>query len=257
MKLIVTGSGDAFNGAGRGHSCYWIERGAAAPIMVDFGATALMALERLHLDPRRLSAVLVTHPHGDHIGGLAFLAIDACFHRPRTEPLRIFGPPGLSGRFETLLRACYPSLLERDEPLPFEFAEIDPGAEVVLDDIRVRPFAGEHGSGVGGALGYRLQVGPGGPVLVFSGDTEMTDALLAAANGADVLVAECSALEGPAPGHCSWSEWRRALPGLDVGRVLLTHLPEAVRRAVPGELPLPGPPVELAEDGRVIDLPVR
>ena len=47
MKLTVIGSSDAFNSAGRGHSCYWLHEQGNAPFMVDFGCTALMTIQAL------------------------------------------------------------------------------------------------------------------------------------------------------------------------------------------------------------------
>jgi ribonuclease BN (tRNA processing enzyme) len=253
VKLIVTGSADAFNAAGRGHSCFWLEGMTSEPLMIDFGATALQALKRLELDPRRLRTVLITHLHGDHIGGLPFLVIDGMFRSGRVEPLQLVGPPGTRQRCEELFAASYGALVEGEEPFPLNFCEVEPGQELAFGPARVQVFAAEHVDPPGQALGYRL-VRDDGPKVVFSGDTAMTSELLAAAAGADLLVAECSALEPPAGKHCTWAEWRRELPGLDVGRVVLVHLPDEVREA---ELPDPAPgspPVELGEDGLVIEL---
>ena len=253
MKLIVTGSGDAFNAAGRGHSCYWLEGMTEHPMMVDFGATALQALKRLELDPRRLRTILITHLHGDHIGGLPFLVIDGVVRSGRQEPLQLVGPPGTRQRCEDLLALSYGVLAEQEERFPLQYCEVEPEQELAFGAVRVRVFRADHVAPPGQALGYRV-VRENGPTVVFSGDTAMTDELLTAAVGADLLVAECSALEPPAGKHCTWAEWRRELPGLDVGRVLLAHLPEEMRA---GELPPVGegaPPVELAEDGQVVEL---
>ena len=253
MKLIVTGSADAFNAAGRGHSCYWLEGMARDPLMVDFGATALAALRRFELDPGRLGTILVTHLHGDHVAGLPFLIIDGMFNQLRTAPLRLIGPPGTGERVEGLLQLCYASAAEAERPFRIELVEIEPGDEVPLEQARVRALRAEHGSGPDPALGYRLQR-EAGPCVVFSGDTAMTEELLDAAEGADLLVAECSALEDPGSGHCSWAQWRRLLPEMSTGRVLLSHLPAEVRAEVARSAPDGGPPVQLADDGLVVEL---
>jgi hypothetical protein len=46
-RLTVVGSSDAFNAAGRCHSCYLLEGDGAGPLMIDFGATALYALRKI------------------------------------------------------------------------------------------------------------------------------------------------------------------------------------------------------------------
>jgi ribonuclease BN (tRNA processing enzyme) len=253
VKLIVTGSADAFNAAGRGHSCFWLEELADDPLMIDFGATALQALKRLELDPGRLRTILFTHLHGDHVGGLPFLVIDGMFRAGRQEPLQLVGPPGTRQRCEDLIIASYGPIGEREEAFPLHFCEVEPGQELAFGAVRVQVFAADHVAPPGVALGYRL-VREGGPTLVFSGDTSMTDELLAAAANADLLVAECSALEPPAGKHCTWEEWRRVLPDLDVGRLLLVHLPEEIRSEELPEAEPGGPPVQLAEDGMVVEL---
>ena len=87
MKLTVIGSSDAFNSAGAFHSCYWLDGVGTQPIMVDFGATALSALRRAGRAPAELGAILVTHLHGDHIGGFPHLLINNLYNEPRTAPI--------------------------------------------------------------------------------------------------------------------------------------------------------------------------
>ena len=70
MRLRVLGSSDAFNSAGRCHASYLLEGGGSAPVAVDFGATGLFALHQQGLSAKDIAAVLVTHLHGDHFGGL-------------------------------------------------------------------------------------------------------------------------------------------------------------------------------------------
>jgi len=72
MRLTVVGCGDAFGSGGRGNACFLVESGTVT-LALDFGATALVGLRRLGLDPNRLDAVVLSHLHGDHFGGLPFL----------------------------------------------------------------------------------------------------------------------------------------------------------------------------------------
>ncbi len=46
-------------------------------LLVDCGATSLVALKAQGLNPDAVDAVAVTHLHGDHFGGLPFLILDA------------------------------------------------------------------------------------------------------------------------------------------------------------------------------------
>jgi ribonuclease BN (tRNA processing enzyme) len=109
MKLTVIGSGDAFSAGGRFQSCYMVEDGGSR-YLLDFGATSLLALQRSAIAPNSIRAVLISHLHGDHFGGLPFLFIDAIFISRRTEPLIIAGPPGIEARFWLAIDAFYPGM---------------------------------------------------------------------------------------------------------------------------------------------------
>lgn len=254
MRLTVIGSSDAFNSAGRGHSCYWLEGAAAGPLVIDFGATALAGLGRLGLDPRRIGSIVLTHLHGDHTAGLPFLFLDGMYHRLRTAPLPIYGPPGTAGRLEALFRAAYASLADQPRPFAVEVHELAPGQDVDLGGARLRVFAASHQDPPDVPLCLRIEAG--GRVVGFSGDTSICPGLLAAADGADLMVAECTALAPPAGRHLTWEDWRKVLPRVRAKRLLLTHLGEDVRAAA-AELvrhaPV-GPSLRLAEDGLALDV---
>ena len=73
MSVTVTfvGSGDAFGAGGRFQTCFMVD----APgfrYVIDFGATSLTALNQLGIDHTTIDAVVLTHIHGDHCGGLPF-----------------------------------------------------------------------------------------------------------------------------------------------------------------------------------------
>src|SRR5206468_11390929 len=105
-RLRFLGCGDAFSSGGRLQTCFHLE-GGNEPMLIDCGATALVALKRERIDPASIGWVVLSHLHGDHFAGLPWLILDGQF-ASRTRPLVIGGPPGTEGRFKQAFEALYP-----------------------------------------------------------------------------------------------------------------------------------------------------
>ena len=84
MKLTIVGCGDAFGSGGRYNTCFFLET-AKANLLIDCGASALPALKARAIDLNRIDAIVLSHLHGDHYGGLPFLLLDAQFLRAATS----------------------------------------------------------------------------------------------------------------------------------------------------------------------------
>ena len=254
-QLTFVGTSDAFNAAGRLHSCYLLEGDGFGPLMIDFGATALAGLRRLGKDPSAIRGYAFTHLHGDHIGGWPFLVIDGMFHAVRRDTLAVLGPVGSEARLDALLRVAYGGLADKERPYASTVEELLPGATADFAGVRIEGFPARHMKPPEQPLCLRIEL-PDGTTVAFSGDTAMCDGLLAAAAGVDVLVAECSGLAPPCGDHCSWEEWCEVLPSLTAKRIFFTHLGTDVRAAVArllAEVPA-GSDVAFADDGLVVTL---
>ena len=96
MAVTVTfvGCGDAFGSGGRFNTCIMVD-GADIRFTIDFGASSLVALNKLGISHNSIDAVLLTHMRGDHFGGLPFMLLDAMFGARRKRPLTIAGPKNL------------------------------------------------------------------------------------------------------------------------------------------------------------------
>ncbi len=64
MRVRFAGSGDAFGSGGRWQTCIHLSAEGQV-LLVDCGATSLVALKAQGLDPNAVGAVAVTHLHGD------------------------------------------------------------------------------------------------------------------------------------------------------------------------------------------------
>src|SRR5262245_6841708 len=106
MDVQFIGSGDAFGSGGRSQTCIMLS-GPSAPLLIDCGASSLIAMRRLGIDPSTIGAIVVTHLHGDHFAGIPFVILDGQFGG-RTSPLTIAGPPGTQARIESAMEVLFP-----------------------------------------------------------------------------------------------------------------------------------------------------
>ena len=246
MRLTIVGSGDAFGSGGRSNTCFWLET-AKATLVVDFGASALPALKALALDPNRIDAIVLSHLHGDHFGGLPFLLLDGQFLSRREKPLLIAGPPGTRARLNAALEALFPKSTGSKWRFPWQVDEVMPG--VAADVLEHSLVTAEviHGSG---APSTAVRLSDGEKVFAYSGDTEWTEALLPIAKDADLFICECYAFAGKITGHMSWEILKTRLGDLGAKRTMATHMnPTMLARS--DEAKAEG--VVVAEDGAVIN----
>src|SRR6059058_4856326 len=107
VSVRFVGSGDSFGSGGRFQTCIVVD-GPHSRFALDFGTSSLIALARQGIDPNSLDAILLTHLHGDHCGGVPFLLMDAMLASKRERPLVVAGPPGTEAHLSMLREALFP-----------------------------------------------------------------------------------------------------------------------------------------------------
>ncbi len=241
VEVRLLGTGSASAPAGRSHSCVLVRDGTTT-LLLDCGSAALPQITSA-LDPAEIDAVLVSHLHGDHFGGIPFLVMHQAY-AGRKRPLIIAGPRQLERRVRDVAVALYPDFYAHPAPFPVHFTAFGPGE---------RDVAGAHVAALPvvhlpDSDPYGLRVRIGGKLIAYSGDAEWSDAIPALAEGADLFVCESTTFASRWPGHLSAVELAAHRAELRCSRVLLTHLgPEAVahRQQMP---------YEVAEDGMTVIL---
>ena len=78
LKITIVGCGDAFGSGGRRNTCFHLDAGDAR-YFVDFGASSMVGVNALGIDTDAVDAVILSHLHGDHFGGIPFLILHAHF----------------------------------------------------------------------------------------------------------------------------------------------------------------------------------
>lgn len=228
MRLRVIGCGDAFGSGGRANTCFWVECGAHT-IALDFGATSLVELKRTGLDHERLDAVVLSHLHGDHFGGLPFLLLDAQFARERERPLTIVGPVGTETRVQAALEVFFPGSSSIPWRFPLTFVDLPCQAPFRFGDLAIESIEVIHPSGAP-ATGLRIRCGD--KLLAFSGDTAWTDALFDLAAGADLFIVECFMPDGDPYGHGALETLGAHRDALRADQIMLTHMSPAMLRRI-------------------------
>jgi len=247
MKLTIVGCGDAFNSGGRGHSCFRLDAGQTT-VLVDFGGSSLASWKALGFCTDDISAVIVSHLHGDHFGGIPFLLLECQFARQRKKPLTFAGPPGFRVRLEMAMEIFYAGSTGVDWFFPWDVVEIDPGRPISIAGLEVATWEVIHPSG---APATSVRVSDGEKTFAYSGDTAWTDELVAIAAGADVFLIECSSPDRPIPNHIDWPTLQAKLPSLRAKRTLVTHIGDespALRHTMEAA------GLTVAHDGLIVDV---
>jgi ribonuclease BN (tRNA processing enzyme) len=220
MKLTIIGCGDAFGSGGRTNTCFHLQT-AKATLLVDCGASALPALKAQGIDINTIDAIVLSHLHGDHFGGLPFLLLDYQFLARRERPLLIAGPPGTRARLDAALEVLFPKSTGSKWRFEWRVEEIAVGVPTELLGHALVTAEVIHQSG---APSTALRLSDGDKVFAYSGDTEWTDALCAIARDADLFICECYAYSGKLTGHMGWEILQMRLADLAAKQTMLTHM---------------------------------
>lgn len=230
QKVLVLGSGNAFCSDGRAQTAFLLDHSARGRLLLDCGATTLLQLNRLGADPASLDTILITHFHGDHVGGLPAMILHQQIIAKRKRPLDILGPVGVERMFHSVMDAMYTGFPLR---LDLRFYELDAGVEHHIGGFQILPFPVDHQPE---SLGYRV-TGPSGRSLAFSGDARFTERLEPLFEGVDVGILELSLEAQPEGGtsHVSLEELRAGRERIRAGRLFFNHLTDSLAMQVEGE----------------------
>ena len=239
MKVRFLGSGDAFGSGGRFQTCIQLEVGASQ-VLLDCGASSLIAMRRFGVDPQAIDTVILSHLHGDHFGGVPFLILDGQFQR-RTRPLLVAGPPGVEKRMREAMEVFFPGSTRIERKFETRFVELADRVAIAVGPVSVTGFEVSHASG---APPFALRVAGEGKLVTYSGDTEWTESLVDAARGADLFIAEALFYDKRVKYHLDLATLLQHRARLECGRLVLTHMGEDMLRR------LGGLGVEAAEDGQ-------
>jgi len=211
VELTFLGSGNAFAAGGR----YWSSFIADRRVQFDAPPTLLAHLKKLGVSLPDLDVVFLSHHHADHFVGLPFLLLEYVYVTERTRDLYIVGPPGVEEWMEDFACRCYPEVTRKETGYQRRYIDAEPGKEQTANGVKFTAYPMNHVTKTMRAMGYRVQMNGG--TVAYTGDTMYCDEIYDLADGADVLVVDCTYVEGSGPEHM----------GMDDIRIIRDRLPQS------------------------------
>ena len=188
-------------------------------VVIDCGGDAVQRLMASGADLGKLSALVVTHEHADHVSGFP-LFMEKIWLLGRRDPLPVYGIAAalsqarrMHDTFDTSDWTGYPTI---------QWNEVahEEGAVVFSDEHwEVTAAPGVHPVPV---VGLRVTDRQGGNTVAYSCDTEPTEPIVRLGTGAAIFVHEAT---GDGPGHSGAASAARAAAQARAQRLLLVHLP--------------------------------
>jgi len=246
MRVTFLGCGDAFGSGGRFNTCFMVDA-ADTRFLIDCGASSMVAIRKAGIDPNSIDAVLITHLHGDHFGGLVFLLMDAQLMSRRERPLVIVGPKTLAKRLSDTMECLFPGSTGMTWRYKVQIDEFEDGVDWRWGPVTATPYRVKHFCG---APPYALRVAVGGKTVTYTGDTEWVDTLVPAARNADLFIAEAFFREKQMKFHLNFATLMQHMGEIAPKHLVLTHMSRDMLDAIP-DFPA-DIPVTAAEDGMAL-----
>jgi len=215
-KLIFLGTSSAVSEDGHENSFLALQ-GNETSILIDCSIRPVRRLREVGIDFNDLSALIITHFHPDHVGGLGNLLMDMWILGRKTD-FTIYGSQHSLSRARTMMElfdwenwgGMYPV---RFQELPMvELAEV-----LVTEEFRILSSPVEH---MIPTLGLRVEHKQREFNLAYSSDTAPVDQTVRLAAGADVLIHEAA---GKGEFHSTPAEAGEIAARAGVHTLYLTH----------------------------------
>jgi ribonuclease Z len=215
-EVIMLGTGRAVPTA-RQENTYFVVAGRQHTLLVDCAGAPYRRLLRARVDPMRLTALVLTHNHPDHVYGVPSLLL-TLWLIGRREPLDVCGPDAVITAVRGMMALYESHMWPGMFALRYHGIALETGAPVITnEEFEVTAAPGVHFIPT---VGLRFTEQQTGAVFVYSADTEPCDAIQTLARGANLLLHEAT---GDGTGHSSAAQAGAVAQAAGVGRLVLTH----------------------------------
>jgi ribonuclease Z len=249
VKLVFLGTSNAISSEDH-ENTHMVLLGENRSVLIDCPNSPFLRFRKAGVDFNRLSDLILTHFHPDHVSGVPQLLMNMWLMGRRLS-LNIHGLSHTLDRIETLMGLYNWS--EWPGFYPVTFSRLPEQLLVTVlegDEFLIRASPVQHFIPT---LGLRIEFTKAKRTLAYSSDTEPCSQLIGLADGADILIHEAT---GAQPGHSSARQAGEAARRAKVGSLYLIHYPTGqfsfgnlvaeARQEFDG-------PVTLSEDYMVLD----
>jgi ribonuclease Z len=215
VRLLILGTAHSVADETHRHTHLAVvgERGG---LLIDCGVCPRSRLEDLGVGRDRITDIVITHFHPDHVSGLPLYIMELSL-TGRRLPLAIHASPSCLQRIEAMLDLF--ALRRWPNMFPISFLPIP--SDELAPVLSGEEFAASASPMIHlvPTTAVRVDLAAGGSV-VFSSDTEPSDLLVRLAKAADVLLHEAS---GEGVGHSSAAQAGEVARRAEAKRLILVH----------------------------------
>ncbi len=220
MKLTTLGSGYFIPTKTRNNSGYLLEI-ADELILLDSGSGVLRQYLKTDHSLWDISKIFYSHLHLDHIADLLPILFTRKYSEPENRKdaeLLIFAHKDFSP-----IIAGFENMFGKwiiNEKFPYSIRTIEPG-NYSFTTFELKVIQGNHSAQ---SLMYCFKDSTG-KLLLYASDTDLSEELILASKGVDLLVIECSCTDTePKPGHMTPAKIATLIQEAKPKITLLTHL---------------------------------
>lgn len=217
--ITFLGTSAAIPSIQRGFSCIGVEEDQDI-VLMDCGDGSMRNIMRFNIDVCKISNILISHYHSDHLSGLTQI-LESMGIKRRTAELNIYGPPGLKEYLTAIQKTTNVAF---NRLFQINLTELSTEQEFFTQNQRVRIFEMDHTLP---CLGYRLE--SRARVIAYTGDTQPCPSIKDLGTGSDVLIHEATFLEREVglarpTRHSTPKEAAEGALACKTGRLILTHV---------------------------------
>lgn len=222
MKVQVLGSSSGESVPDRYASAYWIAYDRYE-LLVDTGDGVAQQVIRFGINPCALDAVIISHMHPDHAGGL-FTLLQRMYISKRTKPLQIYVPEGVLPGFRQVFP--YFNIFTERWPFRFDCSPIVDGMLIQNEFFIVEAVHNghvQHYEEFAKKYGFRAEsfsfafTDPQNRKLIYTADIDNIHMLQPLAMHTNALLSECT--------HVEPDDVIQFAVKNHIDRVFFTHIP--------------------------------